>query len=226
LRYNNNKKLKMMKKINLIFLSLIMLIGINISAQNEDSAYMEVVKGRAAKIVKGMAMNDQARETEVTQLIAMHYFNLNKIYAKRDGGLKTIKDSGIKDTAALKRIEQAAVQSVDSLHPIFLASLGSYLTELQIAQVKDGLTYGVLPITYKGYCDMIPSLTQVQKDVIMKELVTAREKAMDAESSDRKHWWFGKYKGRINNYLAAEGYDTQKERAEWEKRMKAAGIKY
>lgn len=187
---------------------------------------MEVVRGRSAKIVKGIALNDHVKEAEVSQLIAMHYFNLNKIYAKRDSGLKEIKDSGKKDSIATSRIEQAANYSIDSLHPIFLSSLGGHLNDAQIAQVKDGLTYGVLPITYKGYCDMIPTLTEEQKKVIMDELVTAREKAMDAESSDRKHWWFGKYKGRINNYLAAQGYDAQKERAAWEKRMKEAGIKY
>ena len=68
---------------------------------------------------------------------------------------------------------------------------------------------------------MIPSLTEGQKKYIMDCLIEAREHAMDAGSSDKKHWWFGKYKGRINNYLSAEGYDIQKERKEWEKRLKA-----
>jgi hypothetical protein len=67
---------------------------------------------------------------------------------------------------------------------------------------------------------MIPSLTKAQKDQIMAWLVEAREHAMDAESSEKKHWWFGKYKGRINNYLSAQGYDLQKERKEWEERNK------
>ncbi len=216
----------MMKRMNLFFLGLMLCSGMQISAQNADSAYFEVVKGRAAKIVKGMALNNAEKDSVVTRLIAWQYFNLNKIYAQRDAGLKAIKDSGKKDTNATKLIEGAAQKSLDSLHPIYLSALGRYLTEAQVAQVKDGMTYGVLPITYKGYCDMIPSLTQEQKDVIMKELVVAREKAMDAESSEKKHGWFGKYKGRINNYLAGQGYDLQKERAEWEKRMKAAGIKY
>jgi len=43
---------------------------------------------------------------------------------------------------------------------------------------------------------------------------------MDGESSEKKHWWFGKYKGRINNYLSAQGYDITKERKEWESRTK------
>jgi hypothetical protein len=65
---------------------------------------------------------------------------------------------------------------------------------------------------------MIPSLKKEEKDQIMSWLVEAREYAMDAESSDKKHWWFGKYKGRINNYLSAQGYDINAERKEWEQR--------
>jgi hypothetical protein len=84
------------------------------------------------------------------------------------------------------------------------------------------MTYNVFPLTYKAYLEMIPSLTQVQKDKIYNWLKEARELAMDAESSDKKHAVFGKYKGRINNYLSAEGYDVKKEGEEWAKRIEAA----
>jgi len=53
-------------------------------------------------------------------------------------------------------------------------------------------------------------------------LAEAREHAMDAQSSNKKHEWFGKYKGRINNYLSKQGYDSQKERQGWEDRTKKA----
>ena len=52
-----------------------------------------------------------------------------------------------------------------------------------------------------------------------------RELALDAESSKKKHEVFGKYKGRINNYLVKRGYDLKKEREEWYKRMEAEGRK-
>ena len=83
------------------------------------------------------------------------------------------------------------------------------------------MTYGVVPITYKGYQAMIPNLTDAQKKQIWVWLVEAREHAMDAESSEKKHGWFGKYKGRINNYLSAQGYDLRKEGDDWQKRIKA-----
>jgi hypothetical protein len=34
--------------------------------------------------------------------------------------------------------------------------------------------------------------------------------ALDASSSNKKHEAFGKYKGRINNYLSKRGYDLVK----------------
>jgi hypothetical protein len=66
---------------------------------------------------------------------------------------------------------------------------------------------------------MIPSLTEEEKAQIMIWLKEAREFAIDAESSKKKHEMFGKYKGRINNYLTKRGYDLTKEREEWYKRI-------
>jgi len=67
---------------------------------------------------------------------------------------------------------------------------------------------------------MLPNLTDAQKKQILDWLTEAREHAMDAESSDKKHAWFGKYKGRINNYLAAAGIDMKKAEKEWQERIK------
>ena len=61
---------------------------------------------------------------------------------------------------------------------------------------------------------------QKQKEQIYLWLVEAREYAMDAESSEKKHAWFGKYKGKVNNYLSAEGIDMKKAGEEWQERIK------
>ena len=68
---------------------------------------------------------------------------------------------------------------------------------------------------------MLPNLTAEQKSQINTYLTEAREFAMDAESSEKKHAWFGKYKGKINNYLSAAGIDMKKAGQEWEGRRKA-----
>lgn len=82
------------------------------------------------------------------------------------------------------------------------------------------MTYGVLPVTWAAYQDMLPQLTTEQKAQIYSWLKEARELAMDEGSSEKKHAVFGKYKGRINNYLSAAGYDMKKEGEEWQKRIR------
>jgi hypothetical protein len=69
---------------------------------------------------------------------------------------------------------------------------------------------------------MVLNLTDEQKLQIKVWLTEARELAMDAGSSDEKHKWFGKYKGRINNYLSQAGYNMKLEGEEWQKRIKSS----
>ena len=57
---------------------------------------------------------------------------------------------------------------------------------------------------------------------ILTGLKEAREFGSDAEKSKAKHGWFGKYKGRINNWLTKRGYDLKAEREGWYKRIEAA----
>lgn len=64
------------------------------------------------------------------------------------------------------------------------------------------MTYNVVKVTYDAQCDMIPTLKDEEKKQILAWLKEAREYAIDAESSKKKHETFGKYKGRINNYLS------------------------
>ena len=54
-------------------------------------------------------------------------------------------------------------------------------------------------------------VTAMKREAQIKTwLVEARELAMDGGSSNEKHAVFGKYKGRINNYLSKAGYDLKK----------------
>ena len=87
-------------------------------------------------------------------------------------------------------------------------------------KIKDGMTYRVMPVTYAAYQDMLPCLDPEQKEKIYNWLKEARELAMDEGSSEDKHKVFGKYKGRINNYLSAQGYDMKEEESGWQERMK------
>ena len=219
-----------MKKI--LLLSILLWTGwvsaqaIDLDKENRDPKYVESIVSRSQKIVDKLGINDAKVAEDVRNVIANRYFTLNDIYETRDAKVKEIKESDLVGEAknnALKAAEDAKDTALYRIHFAFPADLSLFLTEEQIEAVKDGMTYGVLKITYDSHLDMIPSLKKEEKAQIYAWLKEAREFAIDAENSDRKHAFFGKYKGRINNYLAKRGYDLTKEREEWYKRVKARG---
>jgi hypothetical protein len=192
---------------------------------DKEAAYTKTITDRAKKIAITLSLQDSVKENRVTTIIANQYRNLNKVYTDRDNRIQVIKNDAVEKKitdSLVKTIEEVATREAQALHQPFIKSLSRELTADQVTKVKDGMTYNVLSVTYKAMNEMIPTLKQTEKDQIMAWLVEAREFAMDAESSDKKHWWFGKYKGKINNYLSTQGYDLQKERKGWEERIKAA----
>lgn len=188
-------------------------------ANDKEAAYSQTITQRASKIVRALQLPDSIKEIRVRDVVAQQYRDLNTIHE----GLKTAKKELAEPTEdQIKQLENEANAKLDQLHTQYLAKLSKELSTTQIEQIKDGMTYGVLPITYRGYQEMLPDLTEAQKAQILTWLTEAREHAMDAESSEKKHAWFGKYKGKINNYLSAQGIDMKKAGQAWEKRIKEA----
>ena len=219
-----------MKKI--VLMSLLLLCGwisagaVDLNKENRDPKYVESIVNRSQKIVDKLGLTDVKAAEDVCNIIANRYFELNDIYEIRDAKVKTVKESCLTGDAkneALKAAENEKDAALYRSHFAFPASLSLFLNEEQIEAVKDGMTYGVVKVTYEATLDMIPSLKEEEKVQIYAWLVEAREFAMDAENSNKKHAAFGKYKGRINNYLAKRGYNLTKEREEWAKRVKARG---
>ena len=219
-----------MKKI--VLMSLLLLCGwisagaVDLNKENRDPKYVESIVNRSQKIVDKLGLTDAKVAEDVCNIIANRYFELNDIYEIRDAKVKTVNESGLTGDAkdeALKAAENEKDAALYRSHFAFPASLSLFLNEEQIEAVKDGMTYGVVKVTYEATLDMIPSLKEEEKAQIYAWLVEAREFAMDAENSNKKHAAFGKYKGRINNYLAKRGYNLTKEREEWAKRVKARG---
>ncbi|HEY6902052.1 MAG TPA: DUF3826 domain-containing protein [Puia sp.] len=197
-------------------------------AGNGDTAYIRVVTERAGKIVATLGLPDSVQFLRVRKMVAEQYFNLNTIYTERDERLKQLKgqqpapEKNVSDSVK-KWVQQDVDAKVEKLHGAYLRQLASALNAQQIDQVKDGMTYGVLQVTYRGYQEELPNLTEAQKAYILTALTEAREHAMDGGTSQEKHAWFGKYKGRINNYLSAQGYDMKKAGEEWQKRRQQGG---
>ena len=219
-----------MKKI--ILISLLLVFGwlsagaVDLNKDNRDPQYVESIVKRSQKIVDKLGLTDVKVAEDVRNVIANRSFELNDIYEVRDAKVKKIKESRLSGAAkddALKAAEYEKDAALYRSHFAYPANLSLFLDEKQIEVVKDGMTYGVVKVTYDATIDMIPSLKEEEKAQIYAWLIEAREFALDAENSDKKHAAFGKYKGRINNYLVKRGYDLTKEREEWYKRVKARG---
>lgn len=197
----------------------------NALSDDDKAKYLKVITERADKIVSVLNLEDASKMGKVRNVIRDQYSNLNEIYTIRDLKNKEIKEknagSKVERDSAIAKQNRSTEAALAKLHKKYISKLSSNLSTEQIDQVKNGMTYNILPITYKAYQEEILTLTEDQKKQILIWLTEAREHAIDAESSDKKHAWFGKYKGRINNYLSAAGYDLKKEGIEWEKRIKA-----
>ena len=113
----------------------------------------------------------------MTTIIANRYFKLNDIYETRDAKVKLAKETltGDAKQEAVKAAEAEKDAALYRTHFAFPADLSLYLDAKQIDAVKDGMTYGVVMVTYKATVDMIPTLKEEEKAQIMAWLVEARE---------------------------------------------------
>lgn len=210
------------KKLRASLLFFMLIIASAYGQQYNDPEYIKVTKERASKIVEKLELSNPEKEAAVTNIIAIQYQSLSKIQEERDSKIKSVKNDNLSEEKQNKKVvklKSKANKSISKLHKSYLKQLGLHLSENKIDTVKDGMTYGVLPKTYAAFLEMIPSLTTEEKEYIYNNLKEAREHAIDGGSSKEKHAWFGKYKGRINNYLSAQGYDLEKERDGWYKRI-------
>lgn len=181
------------------------------AAEDPEAAYRRAIRGRSERIVDQLGIADSSQRERVVTIVADQYRALRDAHAAEDQALEEA-------TEPEQVVRDKAHREVVALHRRFIALLSSELPDAQVTRVKDGMTYGVVPNTYGAYLRLLPGLSDEEKRTIHAHLIEAREYAMDAGSSDEKHGWFGKYKGRINNYLSARGYNLKQAERDLAKR--------
>src|SRR5690349_21490434 len=129
--------------------------------------YTQAIEGRAADILKVLALADTNQAAKVHDLIIAQYRALRAWHDANDARLKTAKG----DTNATAQIRS----SLKSRHDEFIAKLTANLTLEQVEQVKDKMTYGKVQFTYAGYLAAYPDLTETHKQKILEFLKAARE---------------------------------------------------
>ncbi|MCM1078992.1 MAG: DUF3826 domain-containing protein [Bacteroidales bacterium] len=192
-----------MKKISFMIIALCVTASavaqsVVLNSDGRDAAYVKTIVARSEKNIQSLNLTGEKFEA-VRNIVANRYFELNDIYESED---KAMRDSKLYRS-----------------HFAMPAQLSLYLTQEQIIAVKDAITYNKVKVTYEAYLDEIPTLKEEEKAQIYAWMVEARELALDAGNSKGKHEIFNKYKGRVNNYLSKRGYDLNKEREAWFKRI-------
>lgn len=214
--------------LQVLLLIIVLATAVQVSAQEnsdkqKEADYKKVVTERSSKIVNTLAITDSNKYYKVLDELVNQYTGINVIHDQAKTAVAEIKAKSLtkeEKDEAFKKLQEEKSSRLLQRHQVFIAHLKELLTDEQLETVKDGMTYRVLPVTYTAYQDMLLNLTNDQKAQIYTWLKEARELAMDEGSSEDKHKIFGKYKGRINNYLSAAGYDLKKETEAWQKRVK------
>jgi hypothetical protein len=174
----------------------------NTTPEQLEAKYTAAIEGRTADILKILALDDTNKVQRVHDIIIAQYRALNAWHDTNDAALKA---------AHVDKAKTAEIRaSLKILHDNFLVALAQNLTPDQIDQVKDKMTYGKVEFTYKGYCSQYSTLSDANKQEILRLLKEAREEAMDGGSSKEKTAVFQRYKGIINNYLSKQGLHPDK----------------
>jgi len=202
---------------------LIISLSVIVAKAQSEIDFRKTLHDRSAKIVNTLELKDSGKYNKVVDLLTDQYFKLNKVHDKTKESIAAINSlqlAGEEKTSRIRIEEEKKASQLSELHKGFIEKLQKTLADEQIEKIKDGMTYRVMPVTYTAYLDMIPALTAEQKEKLYIWLKEARELAMDEGSSEDKHKVFGKYKGRINNYLSTQGYDMKAEEKGWQQRIK------
>jgi hypothetical protein len=196
------------------------------AASDDDSAYTKVLEKRAADVLDVLGLDDPAKAARVREAVVNQYRGLRKLHDARDAAIQAFKGRSDQDKSELAgRIEAERARTdaaASALNDRFLAALSAELSPEQVEKVKDKMTYNKLRVTYDAYLDMLPDLTPAQKQVVFGMLKEARDKATYAGSAEEKSEVFNKSKGRVNNYLSAQGYDLKLAQKRWAERRKQA----
>ncbi len=164
--------------------------------------YEKKIAERTDAIVAELKLGDASKGKRVRAILRDQYYALNDWHQAHD-------PKGKKGRAQ-PHMDADAQASLKAIHEHFLAALVTELNESQVERVKDLMTYNKVQFTYGAYCGYVPTMSEAQKANVLALLKTAREEAIDGGSAEEKSAVFTRYKGKINNYLATQGFDVGK----------------
>lgn len=228
--------------VKVFFMATVLAVGTVFAAAQANSPASAPIATAEAKqsaslqkhikpILDALNLRDTAKETAVSNVLSAFLKAHTAWHQANDATLKGYwNDFNHARSKQDKAGADKALGDIASVYATFkpehdklISGLAAVLSPEQIATVEDVLTVNKVKVTYNAYLEIFPTLTAAQEEVVLKDLQSARDEAVDAGSMTEKSAFFKKYKIIIEeDYLPAQGYDPKQARKDFAAKQKAA----
>lgn len=162
---------------------------------------------KAAEWVASLNLNNTAKEQRLQTILVTHLKAVRDWNNEHPG---TIVPAGINPTTGqqlsdLERQIIAMSSMPKTVHDNLMMGLRKELNEEQVELVLDKYTIGKVQFTMAGYKSIVPDLTPLEEQTILKFLKQAREQAVDYKSMKQISAIFEIYKTKSEQYLNNNG---------------------
>ena len=162
---------------------------------------------KAAEWTASLKLNDAAKEQRLQAVIVAHLKAVRDWNNEHPG---TIVPAGSNPTTGklLSELERQIIAQSSmpkTVHENLMAGLRKDLAEEQVELVLDKYTIGKVQFTMAGYKAIVPDMTALEEETILKFMKQAREQAVDYKSMKQISAIFEIYKTKSEQYLNNNG---------------------
>ncbi|MDI5949927.1 DUF3826 domain-containing protein [Flavobacterium yafengii] len=162
---------------------------------------------KATEWVASLNLNDTAKEQRLQAVITTHLKTVRDWNNEHSG---TLVPTGINPATGQKLSDldrQIIAQSSMpiTVHDNLMTGLRKDLTEGQVEIILDKYTIGKVQFTMAGYKSIVPDMTALEEETILKFMKQAREQAVDYKSMKQISAIFEIYKTKSEQYLNNNG---------------------
>ncbi|MDI6033900.1 DUF3826 domain-containing protein [Flavobacterium sp. LB2P84] len=164
---------------------------------------------KATEWVASLNLNDAAKELRLQAVITTHLKTVRDWNNEHSG---TLVPTGINPATGQKLSDldrQIIAQSSMpiTVHDNLMTGLRKDLTEGQVEIILDKYTIGKVQFTMAGYKSIVPDMTALEEETILKFMKQAREQAVDYKSMKQISAIFEIYKTKSEQYLNNNGHN-------------------
>jgi hypothetical protein len=162
---------------------------------------------KATEWVASLNLNDAAKEQRLQAIIVTHLKAVRDWNNEHPG---TIVPAGINPTTGqqLSDLEKQIIAQSSmpkTVHENLMTGLLKELNEEQVELILDKYTIGKVQFTMAGYKSIVPDMTPLEEETILKYMKQAREQAVDYKSMKQISAIFEIYKTKSEQYLNNNG---------------------